>query len=173
MGGYGSGQHRYGKTTVEDCLSLPSGLIAKHSRDFLKGELKEWDKYLGGTGSVHWTRGERESVSIGYELQEDNGRYTVILKYDAKGLGSVKESVKMESTRLASGGLRWWFRCPGCGKRVGILYCRYALFRCRGCHELTYRSCQESHKYDGIYRSLATQTGYPFDEIKEMTESKS
>ncbi len=53
---------------------------------------------------------------------------------------------------------RWWFACPlvvngrACGRRVRMLYLppngRY--FGCRGCHDLTYRSCQESHQYDRL-----------------------
>ncbi len=27
-------------------------------------------------------------------------------------------------------------------------------FGCRQCYKLTYESCQESHKYDGLWRSM-------------------
>jgi hypothetical protein len=42
---------------------------------------------------------------------------------------------------------------------VGKLYLppggRY--YGCRHCYDLTYTSCQESHKYDGMWRALAAQ----------------
>jgi hypothetical protein len=41
-----------------------------------------------------------------------------------------------------TGGSRWWWACPGCGRRCGLLYLLPGLPRlaCRVCHRLTYRS---------------------------------
>jgi len=74
--------------------------------------------------------------------------------------------VGLTTTPLPWGGVRWWFVCPlvvsgqACGRRVGKLYLppggRY--FGCRHCYDLTYTSCQESHKFDGLYRMLAAET---------------
>jgi hypothetical protein len=44
---------------------------------------------------------------------------------------------------------------------------RARYFGCRHCHDLTYTSCQESHKYDGVYRRLAASTGYDLDTVRE------
>jgi hypothetical protein len=40
------------------------------------------------------------------------------------------------------GGFRYWFQCPGCHERVGVIYLPpgHSHFRCRNCHGLTYRS---------------------------------
>ena len=40
------------------------------------------------------------------------------------------------------GGVRYWFACPGCSERVGVLYLARgdAHFRCRHCNNLTYLS---------------------------------
>ncbi len=55
------------------------------------------------------------------------------------------------------GGVRLWFRCPSpngkCGnRRCGKLYLAPdgLTLACRECHDLTYESCQESHKYDRL-----------------------
>lgn len=42
------------------------------------------------------------------------------------------------------GGLRYWFICPYCNRRVGTLYRpRFAVyFKCRHCYNLTYKSTQ-------------------------------
>ena len=50
--------------------------------------------------------------------------------------------VAVVTTRLRSGGLRYWFGCPYCRCRVGCLYTpsRDAPFRCRTCWDLQYLS---------------------------------
>ena len=66
--------------------------------------------------------------------------------------------VRLVTTRCHLGGARWWFVCPlardgaVCGRRVRKLYLRHRYFGCRHCHDLTYKSCQES---DGrVYAAL-------------------
>jgi hypothetical protein len=57
-----------------------------------------------------------------------------------------------------------------CGRRVGKLHLpphgRY--FGCRHCHDLTYASCQESHKFDRAFRRLALDTGSDFATVKQL-----
>lgn len=43
------------------------------------------------------------------------------------------------------GGVRYWWGCPRCGRRVRILY--GAPFMCRECHALTYETRQKSRPY--------------------------
>ncbi len=84
--------------------------------------------------------------------------------------------VQLTTTPQRFGGVRWWFLCPllvfgrPCDRRVGKLYLpgdgRY--FGCRQCHELTYTSCQESHKYDRLYRDMARSTGEDFEKVKRL-----
>jgi hypothetical protein len=76
----------------------------------------------------------------------------------------------------AVGGRRWWFTCPlivngrSCGRRVGKRYlppgARY--FGRRRCHDLTYTSCQESHRYDRLFKSLAADTGVDERLVRSM-----
>ena len=53
--------------------------------------------------------------------------------------------MELERTPCRSGGARAWWRCPvpGCGRRVAILFSG-ALFACRHCHQLAYRSQREA-----------------------------
>ncbi|MBN9122903.1 MAG: hypothetical protein J0I06_27820 [Planctomycetes bacterium] len=59
-------------------------------------------------------------------------------------------SVRLVTTGCHLGGVRWWFVCPlvrdnvACGRRVRKLYLCGQYFGCRTCHNLTYRSRQES-----------------------------
>ena len=57
---------------------------------------------------------------------------------------SVTKNIRLDWTPCHLGGKRAWWLCPGCGKRVAILYLKNNIFRCRACHDLTYRSSQES-----------------------------
>ena len=64
-----------------------------------------------------------------------------------------------EGLRCRFGGIRYWFLCPAvtdgiyCGGRVTNLFLPSGteVFGCRRCYDLTYRSCQESHKYDKVF----------------------
>ena len=64
------------------------------------------------------------------------------------------------TTNCRYGGYRYWFLCPlwrngyPCRRRVAVLYKppSGSLFGCRICHDLTYKSSQESHKYDWLYK---------------------
>ena len=57
---------------------------------------------------------------------------------------TINEDIPVDWTDCHLGGKRAWWLCPGCGKRVAILYLQATGYRCRTCHNLTYRSSQES-----------------------------
>jgi hypothetical protein len=87
----------------------------------------------------------------------------------------VKERIKLLSTHPKYGETRWYFSCPfttegeHCGNRVLKLYlpAEERRFGCRECHELTYESTQQSHKYDGLYALLAgKREGETYDFLK-------
>ena len=75
--------------------------------------------------------------------------------------------IRLVTTEPTYGGRRWWFLCPlarndgGPPRRVAKLYLppggRY--FGSREAYELTYTSCQESGKFDGLYRRMAAHMG--------------
>jgi hypothetical protein len=52
----------------------------------------------------------------------------------------------LSSTTPYYGGIRWWFVCPKCGRRVAKLHTPSVTdcFLCRCCHALTYESAQSS-----------------------------
>jgi len=78
------------------------------------------------------------------------------------------------------GGKRWWFHCPLikdgqiCNRRVGRLYLPSGghYFGCRHCYDLTYPSCQNSHKYDGMYALLARNMGTTPEMVKRVLSEK-
>lgn len=50
--------------------------------------------------------------------------------------------VSLVTTPCNFGGVRYWFGCPSCGRRVGVLYLAPGdvYFRCRHCNNLSYHS---------------------------------
>ena len=157
MGGPGSGR-RSRKLTVEECLFLDidelvrRGLAAggkapvfvKSASVLRKKQVGSIDFDLGGVRKA-------PVLSLRYVVEWEGERQEVI------------EPIHLETTRPHFGGVRWWFTCPfvvdgtPCGRRVGKLYLpvgrRY--FGCRHCYDLTYRSCQESHKSEWLYALIA------------------
>src|SRR5262245_34095855 len=171
MGGPGSGNHYHWwrhskKTVVEHCRSLDANLWMR------EGILKPSVRH---TGSWCWFRdADRKEVAsmIGYEVDTTDAEPWVRLFYTFTESGDrVDYTIPLETTQPCFGGLRWWFVCPlvvngrSCNRRVGKLYlppgARY--YGCRHCYELTYTSCQESRKFDGLYRLLARNSGEDFD----------
>lgn len=64
------------------------------------------------------------------------------------------EGVRLElsETKTGNGGLRYWFTCPQCTKKAGILY-KHPISQslgCRRCLNLDYRS----HRYRGMVESM-------------------
>jgi hypothetical protein len=84
--------------------------------------------------------------------------------------------VPLTSTLPFFGGRRWWWTCPltingrACGRRVAKLHLPPGgrLFGCRVCHGLTFRSCQESHRHDRLFRLLARGMGCDFKTAEEV-----
>ena len=91
----------------------------------------------GATFGWQWTSNKLASlnltvcadgVTLTYRLQEPDGNWK-----------SLEYLVRLTQTACNFGGLRIWWLCPHCGRRVAVLYggSRYA---CRQCYDLTYKS---------------------------------
>ena len=174
MGGSGSGSHYHWwrgskKQTVQDCRTLDANRWMREG--ILKAGLDRW-------GSWRWTYRSGNSFSVNYEVQTldmDSPRVRLFYSWTLSGRGEPQSAdyhLRLTTTRPRFGGLRWWFLCPlaGCGRRVSKLHLppggRY--FGCRHCYDLTYTSCQESRKYDGLARFLAGDLGTDLATAKEL-----
>jgi pyruvate-formate lyase-activating enzyme len=94
----------------------------------------------------------------------------MVLSYKTRSNGGdwvdQKYPVHIVRTACNYGGTRAWFLCPamGCHKRVAVLY-GGSVFACRTCHNLNYRSQQESKleqpctQADKIRERLGWQAG--------------
>jgi hypothetical protein len=175
MGGAGSGNRSWRhskKTTVEDCLRIDA------NRWMREGILTAGIRVVGSWG---WTYRDGKGFVINYETDTVNpDRASLRLSYSwvwsgSKRQGSADYRVLLTATRPRFGGLRWWFICPlsvngcPCGRRVGKLYLppSASYFGCRHCYGLTYTSCQDSHKFDGLCRLLARNMGVSVEVAKQ------
>lgn len=154
MGGFGSGRHWFSKkTTVEECLTL-------NVEEFTSGDLlhsRPW-------GEIRWTRGGAETGSVDYQLRDIGSKegksvYILTLLSPLIRRGQripMTQDIPLVTTQLPSGGKRYWFSCPDCRERVGRLHLPYgrSYFFCRRCYDLTYMSCQESHKFDWFFARI-------------------
>lgn len=120
-------------------------------------KLKRWGcfGYYHYPTTISWGEGESQSrIRIEVNLLENLRNYLsgeelarngyVRIMYESEGQ-DYDYQVKLSSTICHFGGFRLWFLCPSCGRRVGVLYQRSALFACRECNYLTYEIRNDSH----------------------------
>ena len=93
----------------------------------------------GSRGTVRWSTNGHETGAIDYQMEKNS----VILKYFYRG-EPVTEVISFSWTRC-NYGMRPWFVCPGCKKRVAILYSGGKYFLCRHCYDLCYPCQQEGY----------------------------
>jgi hypothetical protein len=158
MGGVGSGRWRTHliKVTVEACKRLPISPFSNAIRSLESGpygwanEFQSWSRHGKPTGTVNlWLEGGEGEIAAWLSYQLTLKNHHVDYHY----------RIGLEYALLPWGARRWWWCCPECGRRAGALYLppKASQFLCRGCHDLTYQSSQEHHKFDDLYRSLALQ----------------
>ena len=160
-GRIGSGRWRshLKKTTVEECIAIPPSV--------LKSALANGPGW--GTTGTSFQYGELvDSISCVAELFA--GELAVRLKY-TRTINEEKRDmnyvVSLIYLPVHFGGKRGFFLCPlykegsACLYRVTRLYLPpgAAYFGCRRCHDLTHRSAQESHSFDGLYGGIAKRIG--------------
>ena len=135
------------KTTVEECHSLSIFQLRKWgclSNSFERGEIT-WNK----------------KYSISYSLDEKNTICT--LEYsstsrDTQEKKYMKYSIHLLSTACYYGGLRYWFKCNRCNKKVATLHMtEESKFLCRKCLHLSYHSQNAS----GPDREFGVTLSYP------------
>lgn len=65
-----------------------------------------------------------------------------------------KQEIKLNTTRTGFGGVRYWFDCPVCKRRVGTLFVHplNGVLGCRVCLNLDYRSRRYKGMIEGQIR---------------------
>jgi len=149
------------KSVVEDCLRISTQWLSQNG-------------YFEGfkVGRIQWNNCFGEiTTSIGIRVdiypEDIRGGYARLIYSRTHGVSGQRReidySIKIIRTKCQFGGFRYWFVCPlskngqGCNRKIGKLYLppRADYFGCRHCYDLTYQSCQENHKFDGLYKEIA------------------
>ena len=141
------------KTTVEECLTLNIE------------EFTSCDLLRPTTSSMRWVRGQKETAYLNYSLRNIGSErvqsaYILTLHSPIIHRGQripITQDIPLVTTELHSGGKSYWFCCPNCRRRVGRLHLpnKRSYFFCRKCYDLTYMSCQESHKFDWFFAQIS------------------
>jgi hypothetical protein len=131
MGGIGSGSWKKpnSKLTVESQYRIAICQLKK------KGYILP-----GKTGLWISSRNGKRTDSLDLSMEADH----MVLNYWHRPRGGewgkVDQIIYLDRTPCNYGGHRTWFLCPGCWKRVAVLYRAGKYFRCRHCYGLTYSS---------------------------------
>ena len=146
MGGFGSGgQWRSKKDVVEQYLKLDARKLNR-------------PQFFGSCSTLCITWANGSSITIAGRPNSIELRYTFARE-------QISYQVGFETTRCHFGGVRYWFRCPGCSRRVATLFGgRY--FACSCCHQLGYSSQREdlsdraARRADRIRKRLGWEEGF-------------
>ena len=120
------------------------------------GKLRAKGRWLR-SGTMSWAGPQR--ASIAFRVIEYRREAEVVLGYQVNDR-QVQQKISCETTYQRVG-RRWWFLCPGCGRRMGVLYLPPGRmdFRCRDCYRIRYRSQEKD--LDFILRPIMVATGVP------------
>ena len=108
MGGLYSGNFRDKKVTVEKCLCLDVNDLSR--KGLLRGKFaRDRISWMSESGE------EIHRVELEVMLERHGMKHLGITHCptEFKPLALYYQPVYLESTRLPSGGKRWWFICPG------------------------------------------------------------
>ena len=135
MGGRGSGRRPgyAGKDTTEDSMPLDIRRLARAGA-LAPGRSCNWQ----------WTVNDRVQSSI--RIEAEVWQVTLVYNHTPRDRPAVaiRQIVALETTPCTLGGVRPWFRCPACARRVAVIYGVARLFACRRCKGLAYASQAEA-----------------------------
>lgn len=132
----------------------------------------EWTSWSGKKSSVEIEVSlfgdlrypEERKMYVDYCFSEsdetfDSFRKHIIISYTSTSQSGektdVRDKISLGTTKCNYGGVRYWFFCPWCTRRVGVLYSAGIYYRCRHCYNLTYSSKNCGHSitsYEKLYK---------------------
>lgn len=148
MGGYGSGRNYRGnvKATVEDCYSIDANVFARGGY---------WNPSGLGFGILRWTRSGSQTGVCSFNVHIDDAHSSITFYYTYNGEKHPATKVNLSWYTPGFGGRRYFFLCPHCGRRMRTLHIKCGEIACRICHNLTYTSCKENHRFDSLFKNIA------------------
>lgn len=136
--------------------------------------LKKWDLLAGQQSTtITWTRsmtGKQTVVGLSVDTTTDDQYVRFVYTFTERDGDKTDYDyeVSLLTTPCYFGGVRHWFACPMCGRRVGCLYLMGAgYFLCRHCNDLTYQS--RSRSVTALFGYTSRQVDKLRSEIKRWT----
>lgn len=126
--------------------------------------------YFISVGHIQWTRGGEKIGSMDICVSTAHKKYARF-RYTQTNqeTGEKKDfniSINLLETKCNYGGVRYWFECPRCKRRVGVIYLSpfrdYSGWGCRKCFSLNYKS----QRYGGIEKHIGVTRSD--DELQNM-----
>lgn len=132
-------------------------LVAEDCRRLSIADLKRWGYFNNRPiGVFTWKRPGRNDYTIGARINWHCGTEAMYLRLSYRETDPITGTqrdfdytVDFTTTPCNYGYHRFWFVCPGCTRRVGVLYQRNSVFACRHCHNLSYASRNENSRFRG------------------------
>ena len=139
MGGYGSGRWcRFNSyPTTDGVKSIDVRLLHRW-----KCLPDSWTSYGPQYGSLSWSRGDETTGSVNYQVNHDSIVLSFRYRRGDEQWRDVEQFIPFDVTPCF-GGDRYWFSCPGCDRRVAVLYGAAVRFLCRHCYSIRYSSQNE------------------------------
>lgn len=126
------------KTTVESVTALSTTTLKTRLLSLVDSTESS------AAGSLTWRDGGgRETSSVSYLIEQREVGLTVTLFYRyVYGADKVdcRSDLRVVATYPNFGGVRYWWLCPACSRRVLKVYQRGGRWACRTCFRLTYDS---------------------------------
>jgi ribosomal protein L37AE/L43A len=146
MGGNGSGRRskrQIPRTLIEKCLSIDVNLLARR-RLLVPGEWR-W---------IRWPQAKKWAVVLRGESTSDPMIFVREFRHSEPPDYCKEFGISLASTQQRLGGVRWWFVCSECNRRMVKLYRPQGAsnWACRDCHELTYGAAQGATDFERIRR---------------------
>jgi len=149
MGGKGSGRH----CRFDNRL---------YTEDFRSIDIREFNQRgwldIKGLTTLTWSRNKEKVASIQFFVRtavQFPTKPNITLRYKSRTNGADWQSmdypIELQTTNCNFGGIRYWFTCPECSKRVCVLY-NGEIFKCRTCLGLVHKSRNESALDQAIRR---------------------
>lgn len=123
---------------------------AEESCDLTIYQIRKWGMLSGHHyTTVTWTSrlSGKSSIEVIVDVRDEPYARFIYTTTDSEGNKTNYDyKVNLVTTACNFGGVRYWFGCPSCGRRVGALYLApgNVRFRCRRCNNLSYNSRNES-----------------------------
>lgn len=145
MGGYGSGNYRGSRYTVDSAFNVPIGWMIRQC-PIREGTWRH---------TMSWRRNGEEIGSIGYILARDFEKPKHLIVTCSLNGQPFEQILELVHKRMPKGGLKTYVVCPYCRtNRLTLFFSSLSQLCCRNCANFTYESCQENRKHSGLLKYL-------------------